>query len=184
MMKAKINKISIQLQQISLLASSAACIVHVTDTNLNLSPELHAAGAVVEKATSEIGWCEIGEAVITEAGALPYEKIIHAVAPRWGEGSERARLANLTLRCLQLADLHRLKSLAFPPISTGILGYPLENCAKTMIEQIIDFTFENPRYVRLIQVCLTSPTHFSAFCSELHQQINDLLARGEGEVQM
>ncbi len=181
-MKVKVNKVSIHLQQSHLLASTAACIVHVTDTNLTLSAELQIAGAVVEKAAAEIGWCDIGEAVITPAGMLPYEKIIHAVAPRWGEGSERARLANLTLRCLQLADAHRLKSIAFPPISTGTLGYPLENCAKTMIEQIIDFTFTPPRSLRLVILCLDAPAQYSVFHAELQRQISDLLARGDGEV--
>lgn len=182
-MKARINKIQIQIQQTNLLTASAAAIVNITDTNLTVSPALQAAaGTGIERATAEIGWCEIGESVVTDAGDLKTEKIIHAVAPRWGEGSERARLANLTLSCLQQAENNRLKSIAFPPISTGALGYPVENCAKTMIEQIIDFTFEHPRYLRTIFICVDTNATFVIFQNELAKQARELLSRGDGEV--
>ena len=113
---------------------------------------------------------------------MKVERIIHAVGPRWGEGSERGKLANVTLQCLRLAEQNRLKSLAIPAISTGTLGYPMENCAKTMLAQIIDFTFDAPRFLRTIIVCLDNPLAYQIFKAEFTTQLEDLKEAGEGEV--
>ncbi len=182
-MKVKVNKVTIQVLQDDILSLGLNGFVHSTDPNLHLSPALLIkAGLSVQEACNNIGWCDIGDAVITSGGNLPYEKIIHVVGPRWGEGSERGKLANATLACLRLAEENRLRSLALPAISTGILGYPLENCAHTMITQIIDFTFENPRYLKLIVLCLDNTTAFTIFKNELQEQIEDLKKAGDGEV--
>lgn len=183
-MKAKINKVTIQIMHDDLLSLSVGAIVTVTDTNLRLSPALLAkAGVTVQQLCEAIGWCDIGSAVITDSGDLTsIDKIIHAVGPRWGEGSERGKLANVTLETLRLAEQYRLKSLALPAISTGVLGYPIENCAKTMLAQIIDFTFESPRFLKTITICLDTPTAYSIFKAEFIEQLNDLKETGEGEV--
>jgi O-acetyl-ADP-ribose deacetylase (regulator of RNase III) len=122
--------------------------------------------------------------VITSAGDAPFEKIIHTVGPRWGEGSERGKLANATLQALRLAESNQLKSVALPAISAGALGYPLENCAKTMFEQIIDFTFEDLRYLRTIIVCLDSELALQVFREEFIRQLDDLKESGEGKVKV
>lgn len=182
-MKVKVNKVTIQVAQDDILSLGVNGFVNSTDPNLHLSPVLLLrVGLSVQNACNNIGWCDIGDAVITEAGDLPHEKIIHVVGPRWGEGSERGKLANATLACLRLAEENRLRSLAFPAISAGVLGYPLENCARTMITQIIDFTFENPRYLKLIVLCLDNATAFTIFKNELNEQIEDLKKAGDGEV--
>ncbi|MBZ0279592.1 MAG: macro domain-containing protein [Anaerolineae bacterium] len=182
-MKAKVNKVTIQIVQDDILSLLVDTVVTVTDTNLTLHPALAAkAGALVQQACNAIGWCDIGEAVITDAGNMPISKIIHAVGPRWGEGSERGKLANVTLQSLRLAEQNRLKSIAIPAISTGILGYPIENCAKTILTQIIDFTFEDPRHVKTIIVCLDSSTAYHIFKAEFLSQIDDLKEAGDGKV--
>jgi O-acetyl-ADP-ribose deacetylase (regulator of RNase III) len=182
-MKAKVNKITIQVMHDDLLSQPVAAIVNATDPNLHVPPPLAAkTGPSVPEMCNTIGWCDIGSAVITDAGDMPIEKIVHAVGPRWGEGSERGKLANVTLECLRLAETHRLKSLAIPAISTGVLGYPVENCAKTMLTQIIDFTFDDPRFVRTIVVCLDNTSAYQIFQAEFAQQLQDLKEAGEGEV--
>lgn len=182
-MKAKVNKITIEIVQGDLLAQPVASLVNATDPNLSLSNALlEKAGMSVYQACAAIGWCDIGSAVITDAGNMQVQKIIHAVGPRWGEGSERGKLSNVTFECLRLAEKYRLKSIAFPAISTGVLGYPIENCAKTMLSQIIDFTFDDPRYLRTIVVCLDNLTAYQIFKSEFQYQIQLLKEDGEGEV--
>ena len=182
-MKAKVNKVTIQVIHDDILSLVVAGVVHPTDTNLHVSPSLATkAGPTLQQACNDIGWCDVGSAVITDAGELAVEKIIHAVGPRWGEGSERGKLANVTLQCLRLAEQYRLKSIAIPSISTGILGYPVENCAKTMLAQIIDFTFDAPRYLRTIIVCLDDPAVYQIFKAEFLEQLEDLKETGEGEV--
>lgn len=184
-MKAKVNKVMIQIIQDDLFSLDAAAAVNATDPNLSLPDSiLVRAGDNVLRECREIGWCAVGSAVITSAGGLPFQKLIHAVGPRWGEGSERGKLANTTLHCLKLAEAAQLRSVALPAISTGAMGYPIENCAKTMLTQIIDFTFEDLRYLRAIIVCLDNPTAYDVFCDEFARQIDELKKSGDGRVKV
>jgi O-acetyl-ADP-ribose deacetylase (regulator of RNase III) len=185
-MKAKVNRVSIQIAEGDLLSLKVAVVVNATSTDLSLNPELLAkAGADVQRECARIGYCDVGSAVITGSGNLNssgVEKIIHAVGPRWGEGSERGKLMNTILSCLQLAEENKLKSIVLPAISTGALGYPVENCAKTMITQIIDFTFEELKHLRGVIICLTEPLSFSIFKREFAQQLEEL--KGEDDVKV
>lgn len=182
-MKSKVNKVTIHLLREDVYAPSASGIVVVTDTNLTPSSMLIArAGTEVAREIIALGWRDVGSAAITSAGNLSAEKIIHAVAPRWGEGSERGKLASVTWECLQLAESNKLKSIAMPAISTGALGYPLENCATTMLTQIVDFTFEDLKHLRTIFLCLPDELTFDAFESEFKQQLEQLRQSGETQV--
>jgi O-acetyl-ADP-ribose deacetylase (regulator of RNase III) len=184
-MKAKVNKVTIQIVQDELLSLNVGGIINPTDTNLHVSPTLAAkAGPSVLRECAAIGWCETGYAMVTEAGNLPVEKIIHAVGPRWGEGSERGKLVSVTLECLRLAEQNRLKSIALPAISVGVLGYPAENCAKTMLSQIIDFTFEDLKYLKTIIVCLDDSVVYQIFKDEFATQLEELKEAGDGEVKV
>jgi O-acetyl-ADP-ribose deacetylase (regulator of RNase III) len=182
-MRAKVNGVTIQIIQDDILSLSVSSIVNSTDPNLTMNPAMaEKAGLAVEAACAAIGWCAVGSAVMTEGGGLLAKKVIHAVGPRWGEGSERGKLANVTLECLRLAERNRLKSIAIPAISIGTLGYPIENCAKTMLEQIVDFAFEDPHHLKTVIVCLDDLATFTIFNREFAEQIEDLKEAGEGEV--
>jgi O-acetyl-ADP-ribose deacetylase (regulator of RNase III) len=183
-MKAKINKVSIQITHGDLLSMPVTAIVNDTDTDLMMEPRLVGkVGIGVQRELALIGYCEVGAAVITSAGNMGVEKIIHTVGPRWGEGSERGKLSNAVFECLRLAELHKQKSIAFPAISTGTNGYPLENCAKTMLTQIIDYTFEDLKHLRTIILCLNSELAFEVFRREFQQQLEELKQGGEAKVQ-
>lgn len=184
-MKVRVNRTTIELRQGDILAVVAAGIVIEADTNLSISSELlQKAGPEVHLACREIGWCEVGSAAITPGGYLSFDRIIHAVSPRWGEGAERARLARVTLECLRLAESNRLKSLVFPPISTGVLGYPVENCARTMLTQIVNYTFEDLRHLKTIIVCVRAEQVLSVFRNELTRQIARLDKNGNNPAQI
>jgi O-acetyl-ADP-ribose deacetylase (regulator of RNase III) len=64
------------------------------------------------------------------------------------------------------------------------MGYPLENCAKTMLERIIDFTFEDPKYLRTIIICLETQTAYNIFRQEMRLQLQELKANNLGKVQV
>jgi O-acetyl-ADP-ribose deacetylase (regulator of RNase III) len=184
-MKAKVNKVNIQLTQEDILSLPVAAIVTVTDPNLHVDPALLAkTGPTVQVQAEAIRWSDVGTAIVTDAGLLKNTvKIIHAVGPRWGDDSARAKLALVTWQCLELAEEHGLKSVALPPISTGALGYPLENCALTMLEQIIDFTFEKLRFLRSIVLCVgDAPNAMSIFETEFTRLLEELRETGEGQV--
>ena len=96
-------------------------------------------GPTIQQECNEIRGTYVGSAVITNAGLLKAKKVIHAVGPRMGEGDEDNKLKNATLNSLKLMDKHGLKAIAFPAISTGIFGYPIERCAKIMINTVKDY---------------------------------------------
>ena len=84
------------------------------------------------------GPLETGAAVITGGGKLPAKFVIHTVGPIWGEQNEKvsdALLRKAVRSCLTLADEQGLKSAAFPAISTGIYGFPIDRAAPLMLTE-------------------------------------------------
>jgi O-acetyl-ADP-ribose deacetylase len=99
---------------------------------LGVNGAIHnAAGAEVLRECRTLGGCETGDAKITGAGRLPARFIIHAVGPVWhgGERGEAVLLGSCYRRAVELAATHGCERVAFPAISTGIYGYPLEQAA-------------------------------------------------------
>lgn len=96
------------------------------------------AGPDLARACAAIGHCPTGGAVITTGFALPARFVIHAVGPVWrgGTAGEAALLAGAYRRSLELCAEQGLKSLAFPAISTGIFGYPLEAATRIAVETV------------------------------------------------
>ncbi|QQE08117.1 O-acetyl-ADP-ribose deacetylase [Cupriavidus sp. ISTL7] len=84
------------------------------------------------------GGCPTGEAVITTGGLLPAPYVIHAVGPVWrgGNDNEDALLASAYRSSIKLAAEHRLRTLAFPNISTGVYGFPRERAADIAIAAV------------------------------------------------
>ncbi len=88
------------------------------------------------------GPLETGEAVVTSGGTLPARCVIHTVGPIWGDQSEEESdqlLGKAVRSCLALADEKALKSIAFPAISTGIYGFPIERAAPLMLKEAADY---------------------------------------------
>ena len=116
---------------------------------------IHAtAGPELEKECRSIGVCATGEARISGGYNLPAQHVIHALGPIWrGGGSNEAfLLAGCYRHCYRLADQAGLLSLAFPAISTGIFGYPVEPAAKIALGEARSYS-ENPDGVQRIVFC-------------------------------
>ena len=97
-----------------------------------------AAGPELARACAAIGHCPTGEARITPGFRLPSGYVIHAVGPVWrggGEG-EAELLASAYRSALRLAEEHGLRSIAFPAISTGIYGYPLDQATDVAVRAV------------------------------------------------
>jgi len=93
-----------------------------------------------------LGGCDTGDAKITRGYKLKARHVIHTVGPVWRGGAhgEPALLASCYRRSLELAREHRLRSLAFPGISTGIFGYPMAAAASVAVETVLKFLAESP----------------------------------------
>lgn len=113
------------------------------------------AAAGAEKLQAEcdsIGRCNVGEAVITAGHDLPAKYIIHTVGPIWRGGSfhEAELLYSCYINSLQLALEHKLKSIAFPLISSGIYGYPKDQALRIAIAAIGEFLLDHEITVYLV----------------------------------
>ena len=185
-MKAKVNKVTIEIIQGDIFALEVNGIVISSTPNLVLSQDIiDRVGKGVESEVAQIGICDVGSAVVTSAGNLPQvQKLIHTVGPRWGEGSERGKLANAAWRALLLAEETELKSIAIPPISVGSLGYPVEGAARAILEKVIDITFETLKHLRLVTICVSTQVAFEAFVEEFKRQLENLKESGEGKVRV
>ncbi len=94
------------------------------------------AGLVVQKALDEIGSVPTGTGVITEAGKLKVEKIIHINGPKFHEPDTESKLKSATQAALKLAEENSITQLAFPPVGTGFYQVPLDLCAKVMVDTV------------------------------------------------
>ncbi|HEU6449950.1 MAG TPA: O-acetyl-ADP-ribose deacetylase [Gemmatimonadaceae bacterium] len=97
-----------------------------------------AAGPELARACAAIGRCPTGEARITRGFRLPAKYVIHAVGPIWrgGESGEEELLASAYRSCMVLAEENDVRSIAFPAISTGIYGYPLERATPIAVNAV------------------------------------------------
>ena len=97
-----------------------------------------AAGPQLLEACRQLGGCPTGEARITPGFKLPARFVIHTVGPVWhgGDRDESALLASCYRESLALADAHQLRSIAFPAISTGNYGFPIEQASTIAITSV------------------------------------------------
>jgi O-acetyl-ADP-ribose deacetylase len=113
-----------------------------------------AAGPELLEACRKIGGCSTGEAVITPGFRLPARHVIHTVGPVWhgGQSGEPGLLANCYRNSLRLAVEHGLRTVAFPAISTGVYGYPLEKAARVAVREVAEFLEQDDTLERVILV--------------------------------
>ncbi|MCW1923568.1 O-acetyl-ADP-ribose deacetylase [Luteolibacter arcticus] len=106
-----------------------------------------------------LGGCKTGEAKITKGYRLPAKHIIHTVGPVWrgGNNGESELLANCYANSMKLVREHGLTSVAFPSISTGIYGYPIEKAAQVAVTTVKRFLAESGAAVDVTFCCFSQP---------------------------
>ena len=121
----------------------------------------HAAGSALLEFNRKLGRCETGEAKISPGFNLLAKFIIHTVGPVWNGGNynEDKLLANCYRNVLKLAVENKIKTIAFPAISTGIYSFPLERAAKIAIKEVKAFLEINHSIENIIFVCFDDKTY-------------------------
>jgi O-acetyl-ADP-ribose deacetylase (regulator of RNase III) len=116
-----------------------------------------AAGPELLEACRALGGCPAGNAKLTKGFLLPAKYVVHAVGPVWqgGRQNEPELLASCYRRALELATLVHAKSVAFPCISTGVYGYPLNQAARIAVAQVRAYLAENGVLGEVIFCCFS-----------------------------
>jgi len=114
-----------------------------------------AAGPELLQECRKLGGCPTGQAKITNGYHLPARWVIHTVGPVWQGGThgENDLLASCYRSCLQLAQEHGIRSLAFPAISTGAYGFPLEAATRIALQETKKFFEQNHSVEKVVMVC-------------------------------
>lgn len=124
-------------------------------------------GPTIQEECDRIGGTVVGQAVITGAGNLKARHVIHAVGPRYGEGDEDKKLENATINSLRRASENHLESIAFPAISTGIFGFPIERCAVIMLGAVQRFLENEETSLKQVFLCLWTKRDFDIFANAM-----------------
>lgn len=168
---AVIDKLEIMIADITKLEVDA--IVNAANRSLlgggGVDGAIHrAAGSQLLEECRMLRGCETGQAKITKGYQLPTKFVIHAVGPVWQGGAkgESELLASCYRESLQLAIQHEVRTIAFPAISCGIYGYPIEQACEVALQETVTFLHENDAIEKVIFACFSSEV-YSAYQTAL-----------------
>lgn len=134
------------------------------------------AGPKLREYNKGLGGCETGKAKLSPGFQLPAKYVISTVGPIWGQPYEEKEklLRSCYTNSLQLAKEQGLRTVAFPSISTGVYGYPVEKAAKVAMKAILDFGQAHPDALSCVYM-----VNFSETDRAVYQQALDELLEGE-----
>ncbi len=168
-MKVKIDSSSLELVQGDITQQETEAIANAANSRLagggGVDGAIHRAGgpAIMEECR-KIGGCPTGHAVLTTGGNLKAKYVIHAVGPiyRGGNKGEAELLKSAYLSCLKIASERGIKSIAFPSISTGVYGYPIDEASRIALTTCWDYLMEHQE-IELIRFVLFGEANYRAY---------------------
>ena len=181
-MRVELKSAALELVQGDITAQDTDAIVNAANSSLlgggGVDGAIHRAGGPDILAECRLlGGCAAGDAKITTGGRLKAKYVIHAVGPiYWQQGAERAAelLASAYRRSLEVAAEHGVQSVAFPAISTGAYGYPMDEAAQVALQTVLDYLdAQDGEGIRLVRFVLYGSQAYQVFQRVLSQLTKD-----------
>src|SRR6266571_706958 len=163
-----IHGVTLALLQGDIVRVQADAIVNAANSALagggGVDGAIHRAGGPsIMAECRKIDGCPTGSAVATTAGKLPARYVFHAVGPIYSGGREDERLlASAYQSCLDLAEQYKVESIAFPSLSTGVYGYPLDEAAPIALRTIIEH-IQKPTSLKQVTMVLFGDRAYREF---------------------
>jgi O-acetyl-ADP-ribose deacetylase (regulator of RNase III) len=182
-MEAKVNKTRVSMIQGDITKQATDAIVNAANSSLmgggGVDGAIHRAGgpAILEECRRIVarqGRLPTGKAVMTMAGNLKARYVIHTAGPVWHRGSENEAelLRSAYYECLKLASDNKLSSIAFPSISTGAYGYPVDEAAKIAVSTVATFLKDRATSLKEVVFVLFDSRTYQSYYSALQAYLN------------
>ncbi|MGD0627535.1 MAG: O-acetyl-ADP-ribose deacetylase [Thermodesulfobacteriota bacterium] len=179
-MEAKIHKATLELLQGDITDQDTEAIVNAANRSLlgggGVDGAIHrAAGPQLLAECRTLGGCQTGDAKITKGYRLKAKHVIHTVGPIYHSEGKKAPelLASCYRRSLELASENELKSVAFPSISTGAYGYPLEEAAPIALRTVMEYLKSHPE-IQLVRFVLFGKEAYQAYQKALKEGLEKI----------
>ena len=174
-MSWRVNGLTVEVQQGDLTTQDVDAIVNAANNDLELGGGVAGAiarvgGPTIQAECRTVGPIEVGDAAITGGGRLKARHVIHAASMRLGGRTTAESLRQSTRRSLEIADKRGLRSIAFPAIGTGIAHFPVGECARIMMEEVVALA-PAATSLRDVRFVLFGDEAESAFRTEADRQL-------------
>jgi len=172
----RVNALSVDVLQGDLTREDVDAIVNAANNDLELGGGVagaigRAGGPAIQAECRKIGPIEVGDAAITTGGDLKARYVIHAASMRLGGRTSADGLRRSTRRSLEIAKQKGLRSIAFPAVGTGIARFPLEECARIMLEEAAAHA-RTPTSLEQVRFVLFGRDAEAAFKKEADRQLS------------
>ena len=167
-MKVKVGRITLLIERGDITDWEVDAIVNAANSHLWMGAGVAGAikkkgGVIIEEEALRQGPIEVGEAVLTTAGNLAATHVIHAAAMGQDLKADAQKIAQATRSSLALAEKHKLTSIAFPALGTGVGGFPATQAAEVMLGAVLDHLKAGPSTLQKIVFVLYQDETFTAF---------------------
>ena len=174
-MKVTIHQSTVEIVQGDITQQEITAIGNAANSALagggGVDGAIHRAGgrAIISELKTKYRGCPTGSAVITGGGNLKAKFVIHAVGPRYsGSPNDAELLSGAYRKSLELCTQHKIDSIAFPSISTGIYGYPVEEASRIALKTVIDYLKGHPE-IKLVRFVLFDSRTFEVYQEALKE---------------